>query len=137
MQFKISLKTRFFSGCFEPLKKDLKKNKIKFNESLISPSFDELHCHKTKIIIFHFRHGGGTHFLVLDIYCYPVTRKTQIMLQNMKVFIFSSPCRCFEKKRKNNTRILYDSLLKVQWLVARQGKGGGDEYEYEKVQKKK
>ena len=90
----------FFSGCFEPLKKDLKKNKIKFNESLISPSFDELHCHKTKIIIFHFRHGGGTHFLVLDIYCYPVTRKTQIMLQNRKVFIFSSPCCCFEKEKK-------------------------------------
>ena len=53
MQFTISLKTNFF-GCFDLLKKEqisnfneisLKKWIFFFNfESLVSPSFDDLHC---------------------------------------------------------------------------------------------
>ena len=70
------------------MKFDLKNGKTYF-ESLISPSFDELHCStivhinpmehmfqdlpfycikkvpKNHYQFFHFRHGGGTHFLVL------------------------------------------------------------------------
>ena len=97
MQFTISLKTRFFLVVLSRWKGNKFQISMKFHlknwktyfESLISPSFNELHCstivhmnhmehmfqdlpfYCTKKVpknynhFFHFSHGGGTHFLVL------------------------------------------------------------------------
>ena len=111
------------------MKFDFKNGKTYFG-SLISPSFDELHCYTivhmnhmehmfqdlpfycTKKVpkyhnhFFHFCHGGGTHFLLLACVCYN---------QNL-LFLFLSATQLLSKTRKH-------LLLQVQNKLAMMYRG--------------